>query len=40
MWDGIWPEKPLTNYLEQYKPKSVEFYKDFDKFDRGFVVEF
>jgi release factor glutamine methyltransferase len=37
---GYDQKNPLTNYLEQYKPKSVEFYKDFDKFDRGFVVEF
>ena len=37
---GYDQKKPLSNYLEQYKPKSVEFYKDFDKFDRGFVVEF
>ena len=37
---GYDQKNPLANYLEQYKPKSIEFYKDFDKFDRGFVVEF
>jgi release factor glutamine methyltransferase len=31
---------PLENYLKQYAPKNIEFYKDYDKFDRGFCVEF
>ncbi|MEA3554799.1 MAG: peptide chain release factor N(5)-glutamine methyltransferase [Campylobacterota bacterium] len=37
---GYDQKKPLSKYLEQYSPKCVEFYKDFDKFDRGFTVEF
>jgi len=37
---GYDQKKPLSKYLEQYSPKSFEFYKDFDKFDRGFTVEF
>lgn len=31
---------PLGKYLENYSTKNVEFYKDYDKFDRGFCVEF
>ncbi|MEA3497729.1 MAG: peptide chain release factor N(5)-glutamine methyltransferase, partial [Campylobacterota bacterium] len=37
---GYDQKKPLGKYLEQYETKSVEFYKDYDKFDRGFEVEF
>jgi len=37
---GYDQKKPLENYFNNYKMKSVEFYKDYEKFDRGFVVEF
>jgi release factor glutamine methyltransferase len=37
---GYDQKKPLTNYLEQFDTKSVEFYKDLDKFDRGFSLKF
>ena len=37
---GYDQKKPLGKYMEQFSPKKVEFYKDFDKFDRGFTVEF
>jgi len=37
---GYDQKKPLTKYLEQFKTNSIEFYKDYDKFDRGFEVEF
>jgi len=37
---GYDQKKPLGIYMEQFSPKKVEFYKDFDKFDRGFTVEF
>lgn len=37
---GYDQKKPLGKYLEQFSPKKVEFYKDLDKFDRGFEVEF
>lgn len=30
----------MQNCIEKYKNKSIEFYKDYEKFDRGFVVEF
>lgn len=30
----------LESYLKQYKPKNYEFYKDYEKLDRGFYVEF
>ena len=30
----------LGKYLEKYNPKYVEFYKDYEKHDRGFCVEF
>ena len=37
---GYDQKEPLNKYLSKYKTKSVEFYKDYEKFDRGFVVEF
>ncbi len=37
---GYDQKAPLTNYLKDFKTKSIEFYKDFDKFDRGFSIEF
>jgi len=37
---GYDQKAPMQRYLEQFKIKSLEFYKDYDKFDRGFVVEF
>jgi release factor glutamine methyltransferase len=30
----------LERYIKEYKPKSCEFYKDYEKLDRGFCVEF
>ena len=37
---GYDQKRSLGKYLEQFSPKKVEFYKDLDKFDRGFEVEF
>ncbi len=37
---GYDQKQPLGKYLEQYKPKKVEFYQDYEKFDRGFEVRF
>ena len=37
---GYDQKKPLGKYISQYKTKRIEFYKDYDKFDRGFEVEF
>jgi release factor glutamine methyltransferase len=30
----------LGNYLKKFNTKSIEFYKDFDNFDRGFSIVF
>lgn len=30
----------LEQYIKKYKPKSCEFYKDYENLDRGFCVEF
>ena len=30
----------MQRYINQFDVKSLEFYKDYDKFDRGFIVEF
>ena len=30
----------MQRYINQFDIKSLEFYKDYDKFDRGFIVEF
>lgn len=38
---GYDQKNPLNNYInEHYKVKKLEFYKDLDKFDRGFILEF
>ncbi len=37
---GYNQKKSMEQYLEQFDTKSIEFYKDYEKFDRGFVVEF
>jgi release factor glutamine methyltransferase len=37
---GYDQKEPLGEFLKNYKTKSVEFYKDYEKFDRGFTVEF
>ena len=38
---GYDQKKPLTKYIEEnFKFKSLEFYKDLEDFDRGFVLEF
>ncbi|HIP13309.1 MAG TPA: peptide chain release factor N(5)-glutamine methyltransferase [Arcobacter sp.] len=30
----------MQRHLAQFDTKSIEFYKDYDKFDRGFICEF
>ena len=37
---GYDQKQPLENFLKDFNTKKVEFYKDLDKFDRGFEVEF
>jgi len=37
---GYDQEEPLNNYLKQFNTKVIEFYKDYEKFDRGFTCEF
>ena len=39
---GYDQKQPLTKYIDENinKYKKLEFYKDFDKFDRGFVINF
>ena len=37
---GYDQKKPLGDFLEQFNTRKVEFYKDYDGFDRGFEVEF
>jgi len=37
---GYDQKKPLSSFIEQYSPKHIEFYKDYDKFDRGFTLNF
>jgi len=37
---GYDQKNPLSKYVENYKTKSIEFYKDYEQFDRGFTVEF
>lgn len=37
---GYDQEKPLKEYLKSFNTKTVEFYKDYSQFDRGFCVEF
>ncbi|WP_419769777.1 MAG: peptide chain release factor N(5)-glutamine methyltransferase [Candidatus Marinarcus sp.] len=37
---GYDQKKSLSEYLKKFNTKSVEFYQDYAKFDRGFSVEF
>jgi release factor glutamine methyltransferase len=37
---GYDQKTPLTNYLEKFDTKSFTFYQDYEKFDRGFTVQF
>ena len=37
---GYDQKKPLTNYLENFSTKSFTFYQDYEKFDRGFTIQF
>ncbi len=37
---GYDQKEPLSKFLKNFATKSVEFYKDYASFDRGFVVEF
>ena len=37
---GYDQKESLNRYLQDFKTKRIEFYKDLDKFDRGFSVEF
>lgn len=37
---GYDQKQPINEYLKQFNPQKVEFYKDYDKFDRGFCIEF
>ena len=39
---GYDQKQPLTKYINENieKYKKLEFYKDFDKFDRGFILEY
>ena len=37
---GYDQKAPMQRFFELLDVKTLEFYKDYDKFDRGFVVEF
>lgn len=37
---GYDQKNPLTKYLEQFNTKSFTFYQDYEKFDRGFTIQF
>ncbi len=37
---GYDQKKPLENYLNNFKIKDYSFYQDYEKFDRGFTIEF
>jgi len=37
---GYDQHKPLKKYFEQYNPKKLDFYKDYENLDRGFVAKF
>ena len=37
---GYDQKKPLNNYLENFDTKSFIFYQDYEKFDRGFTIQF
>lgn len=37
---GYDQKKPLENYLNNFEIKDYSFYQDYEKFDRGFTIEF
>ena len=37
---GYDQKKPLTNYLEKFDINRFSFYQDYEKFDRGFTIQF
>lgn len=37
---GFDQKKPITKYLEEFNTKSFTFYQDYEKFDRGFTIQF
>lgn len=37
---GYDQKNPLTNYLQNFDIKSFSFYQDYEKFDRGFTIQF
>ncbi|WP_417324663.1 peptide chain release factor N(5)-glutamine methyltransferase [Halarcobacter sp.] len=37
---GYDQKKPLENYLNNFEIKEYSFYQDYEKFDRGFTIEF
>jgi len=37
---GYDQKKPLENYLNNFSTKDYSFYQDYEKFDRGFTIEF
>jgi len=37
---GYDQHKPLKKYFEQFSPKELKFYKDYENFDRGFIAKF
>ncbi len=37
---GYDQKTPLENYLKSFDVKEYSFYKDYEKFDRGFTIEF
>ncbi|MBI3874278.1 MAG: peptide chain release factor N(5)-glutamine methyltransferase [Arcobacter sp.] len=37
---GFDQKNSLNEYLKKYNPQKLEFYKDYEKLDRGFIVEF
>ncbi len=37
---GYDQRESIKNYMEKFNVKSLEFYKDYSDFDRGFLIEF
>ncbi len=37
---GYDQRQPLTKYLDKFSTSNIEFYKDYEKFDRGFIIKF
>ncbi len=37
---GYDQKQPLENYFKSFDIKNYEFYKDYEKFDRGFTIQF